>query len=226
MLAVLKCFDEIYLNCLWKLWSRQKLSWWWHDLPESLCESLCRKFYYAATVTNSRCWKRWESQRLCKHPQSNRIIYEHQIILMFLFGHCSFYFLFFLYKWKSTVHDNENNVQSTFTRGPRELLFIQLACTCGSDGHGVWKRRSKRQEKATNAQIPQSKLNPLIHRWWHHCRTLQQRNVFEEPSTVLHLELLLLKSRYTFSLLFFFLCSSAHNLKRKERFPFDYWIQF
>ncbi len=125
-----------------------------------------------------------------------------------LFGHWSLYFPFFN-KWKSIVHDNENNEQSTFTRSSRELFFLQLAYTCGSDSQ--------------KTQIPQPNLHLLIHRWWHHCRTLQQRNVFEEPSTVLHL-VLLLKSRYTFSLIFLFLRSSAYNLKQKDRFPLNNWI--
>lgn len=222
MLAVLKCFDDMHLNCLWKLWSRQNLSGWWHCLPESLCESLCRKFYDAATVKNSRCWKRLESERHCKHPQSNRIIYEHQIILMFLFGHCCFYFLFFYINEKvlCMIMRIMNNQHS-----PEALENCSLSSWCARVAQTVCEREEARGKRAKNAQIPQSNLNPLIHRWWHHCRTLQQRNVFEEPSTVLHLEFLLLKSRYTFSLLFFFLRSSAHNLKRKERFPFDYWIQ-
>ncbi len=49
-----------------------------------------------------------------------------------LFGHWSLYFPFFN-KWKSIVHDNENNEQSTFTRSSRELFFLQLAYACGSD---------------------------------------------------------------------------------------------
>lgn len=220
MLAVLKCFDEICLNCVWKIWHRQNLSGWRH-LDVNLCAESSTPLQRLQTADTGRDGNHKGFVNIHTIKRNNLWAPEHFDVL---FGHCSFYFLSFFNKWKSIVHDNENNEQSTFTKGSRELFFLQLACTCGSDSRTVWKRESKRQEKAKNTQIPQPNLNPLIRRWWHHCRTLQQRNVFEEPSTVLHLVLLLLKSRYTFSLLFFFLRSSAHNLKQKVRFPFDYWI--
>ncbi len=143
---------------------------------------------------------------------------------MFCLDTGAFFFSPLFNKWKSIVHDNENNEQSTFTRGPRELFFLQRAYKCGLDSHGVWKRESERWEKPKNSNST-IKPAPSHSQRWHHCRTLHQRNVFEEPSTVLHLVLLLLKSWHTFSLLFLFLRSSAYNLKQKDGFPLNNWIQ-